>query len=177
MNKIESIIVFGTESCKFCSIQLQRLRDSFPKNKIAYVDLIKDDEAIDLAKELNLEYTPSTIVLGDSNIIAKKTGLVAVDELFYEINKTIPVDLDILEKLNNKENCFVLMSFNPITEKNKGIKIETYNQDLSASVKINSIKKIGSSEIINMFGEKVFKRYKTRTGKSNAFLLDLKRGE
>lgn len=176
MTKIDKIIVLGIESCGFCDIQLQRLQGSFASKQIAYIDLIKDEGALDIAEDLKLEYTPSTIVLSGSKVVLKRTGLIAADELFYAVNKTIPADLEFFASFNLSKNEILPVSFKPIFNKNK-IVIQSYNQDIAIDAKLKSISKVGSSEMIEKLGEEKFEKYKKRTGKDNGFLLDLKRGE
>lgn len=171
MNRIDKIFVFGMESCQFCKDQLQGLQDSFALNKICYLDLLKDNDALSIAEEFKLEFTPATIILSGDKVVSKRNGLCPVDELFYSVNNTVPIDKESFSKLNSEGRLSILLSFKPT---GKTITLETYDQNSSIKASIININKIGSSEIKKIFGNKIFRKYSRMSGnKTEAFLLNL----
>jgi len=174
MNNFEKIYVFGIKTCKFCKDQMDMLGNVFSSENIQYIDLLEDDGALEIAKDLNIEYTPSTVVVCGDKVILHKTGLSSADEIFYSIEKSIPVDYEFISKLKENKTGSILLSFNPKT--NSLVNLKTYDGKVSIMAKIVSVKKISSSEI-GSFSKKALKKYFLQCGKkSEIFQISLERG-
>ena len=88
-NKI-ILIMFFSERCGYCRTQgpiLEELRNSMG-NQIEIIKIDIDKE-LDMAKELNVDATPTLFILKNGNMFQKYVGLTYRNELEHTINSAL----------------------------------------------------------------------------------------
>ena len=132
------IFLFGTKRCVHCNAQKIQLNNTFGPDHWMYIDILKSDESLKVASEMNLDHTPAIVVFDDqSNEIFRTEGTCAPDKLFSKIHVgSIPCTKKDKVGIFSGQRDSVLLSYNPEFESGQEVKILTYSGEPVCNVKI-----------------------------------------
>jgi|ERR1035437_3978069 hypothetical protein len=134
------IFLFGTKRCKHCNSQKIHLNNTFGPDHWLYIDILKSDESLKVASEINLDHVPAIIIFDDqSKEIFRTEGTCAPDKLFSKIyENALPCKKSDKVGIFSGQRDSVLLSFNPEFESGQEVKILTYTGEEVSNVKIAS---------------------------------------
>jgi hypothetical protein len=135
------IFLFGTKRCVHCNAQKTHLNNTFGSEGWAYIDILKSDESLKVASEINLDHVPAIIIFNDQNEeIFRTEGTCSPDTLFSKIYaNALPCKKSDRVGIFSGQTNSVLLSCNPGFESGQEVDILTYAGEPVCNVKIASI--------------------------------------
>jgi hypothetical protein len=123
-----------------------------------YIDILKSDESLKVASEMNLDHTPAIVVFDDqSKEIFRTEGTCAPDKLFSKIHTgSIPCTKKDKAGIFSGQRNHVVLSFDPGFVENQEVKVLTYSGEEVSNVKIASVVKHDVNSLTDFEKERYF---------------------
>ena len=138
------IYIFGANVCKFCKKQIQYLSNTYGANSNSweYIDVSRNQDAIKVAQDFNLDSIPSIVVVNEENkLILSKEGTMPSDQIYNTIhknNKKIPFSKEEIKKLSKGNKVIKILSYDPFLSKGDIVEANTYEDDTICGMKVES---------------------------------------
>lgn len=143
------ILVFGTDSCKFCKLQQQYLDKNFSKEEWKYID-ISHNEGLEIAVKMGIDNLPTLVLLNSRNeMVLKKEGMVSCDEImksFFKDSDVLPLNKEEIDSIKNNKGQVVL-SYNPNFKKGQRIKAISYARNIISNIEIEECQETQFSQL------------------------------
>ena len=157
------IVVFGSNKCHYCQMQKESLSKTFEKDDWLYIDLLKDKDAIQLAKDIDIENIPSLVILNSSfQELYRKDGILPPDQIYKILvggSNFYPVPNNLKEQVQNGSLKLIFLSYDPAIEKGDTISLVTYKGDILKKATVQKVHKLDLDDFENKFGAKLKEEY------------------